>query len=186
MQVVKDNLRKSFLKMLSHQSKAQRQKKSLAIKKKLFSAPQFKKARFVMFYVSKKEEVDTLPMIDESLKIGKRVCVPVTLKGEKKIVASEISDRKDQLVKGPYGIYQPKKEFIKPVSTQDLDLVIVPGVAFDKKTNYRLGRGAGYYDRFLKNIPHRIPRIGLAFDFQLADRLPVFSHDVPVDKVITA
>lgn len=186
MKVAKQQLREKLLKELRGQSEAERAKKSLAIKESLFSLPEFRTARLVMFYVAMKEEVDTLPMIDECLRLGKRVCVPATLMRERKIIPSEITDRKTQLVEGSCGILEPKKEFIKPVSAGKIDLVIVPGVAFEKETNNRLGRGAGYYDRFLKELPKHIPLIGLAFDFQLTDDLPTFSHDIPVDRVITA
>jgi 5-formyltetrahydrofolate cyclo-ligase len=64
-----------------------------------------------------------------------------------------------------------------------LDAVLVPGVAFDKQ-NFRLGRGGGYYDRFLNNLPKKIHTIGLAFDFQVVDRLPHDHHDIPVHRLI--
>ena len=66
----------------------------------------------------------------------------------------------------------------------EIDLSIIPGVAFDKK-NHRLGRGAGYYDRFLSSLPRKIPSIGLAFDFQIVASFPLQEHDVPVSRVIT-
>ena len=67
----------------------------------------------------------------------------------------------------------------------DIDLIVVPGVAFDKK-NIRLGRGHGYYDRFLSGLPKRTKTIGLAFDFQVLEDLPQDPHDVPVSTIITA
>jgi 5-formyltetrahydrofolate cyclo-ligase len=86
---------------------------------------------------------------------------------------------------GPYDIRQPKEEFSHPISLADIDLVIVPGVAFDSKCN-RLGRGKGYYDRFLKTLPKDTPSIGLAFDFQIVENLPHSSLDLPVKKIITS
>jgi 5-formyltetrahydrofolate cyclo-ligase len=90
---------------------------------------------------------------------------------------------KARLKKGPYGICEPVvQRFVK---REDLDLVIVPGVAFDRRGN-RLGRGKGYYDRFLKKLPNEAISFGLAFDFQILPSLPATKTDVSVNKVIFA
>ena len=87
------------------------------------------------------------------------------------------------LKKGPYGVAEPViSRFIRP---EDLDLVITPGVAFDKKGN-RLGRGKGYYDRFLSKLPKDTPSIGLAFRLQILPAVPTTFHDVSVKKVLFA
>jgi len=88
----------------------------------------------------------------------------------------------EDLEMGPYGIKQPK-ENLKSIDIQDLDAIIVPGISFDKN-NYRLGRGKGYYDRFLAKLPSIIPTIGVAFDFQIVDSIPRTKHDVPVSRII--
>lgn len=157
----------------------------MLIKEELFSLEEFKRAKVVMFYVSTDTEVETASMIDETLKMGKKVVVPLILMKEKKLVASLILDRTKELRPGPYGILQPIASSLRPISVKDINLVVVPGIAFDKKSN-RLGRGEGYYDKFLSEVPRGIPLIGLAFNFQLVDRLPRLAHDLPVDKIITA
>ena len=166
------------------QPQGERAEKSRLIKHKFFGLEEFKRAKCVMFYVSLPEEVDTSEMIGEALEMGKRVCVPITLEDSRSIIASEI-DGGSVLEKGPYGIGQPKETDLKAVPLEDIDLVAVPGVAFDC-CNVRLGRGHGYYDRFLKLLPKGTPTIGLAFDFQVVDNLPKDSHDVPVSRTITA
>lgn len=160
-------------------------KKSAIIQDRLFNEEEFKRAQLVMFYVSLRDEVDTLSMIDEAVKMGKRVCVPVILKEERRLIAGEIKDREKDLEKQHFGIYQPIAGHVKEVPLEDIDLVVVPGIAFDKN-NVRLGRGHGYYDRFLCCLPKKTRTIGLAFDFQVLEYLPKDSHDVPVWKTITA
>jgi len=163
----------------------EKSRKSDIIKTRLFKEDAFKKAKVVMFYVSLKDEVDTISMIDEAVKTGKRVCVPVILREDKRLIAGEIKDRVKDLERQHFGIFQPRAGHVREVPLEDIDLVIVPGVAFDKE-NMRLGRGHGYYDRFLSSLPDRTKTIGLAFDFQVVDNLPKDSHDIPVSKTIAA
>ncbi|MBN1526560.1 MAG: 5-formyltetrahydrofolate cyclo-ligase [Candidatus Omnitrophica bacterium] len=182
---MKHVIRKNIKKLLDTHSGLEKSRKSAIIKGKLFNEEVFRKARVVMFYVSLKDEVDTVPMIDEALKAGKRVCVPVILKEEKKLIAGEIHNRLEDLEKQHFGIYQPRADRVKEVPLKDIDLVVVPGVAFDKH-DMRLGRGHGYYDRFLSCLSANTKTIGLAFDFQLVEHLPKQPHDIPVWKTIAA
>jgi len=182
MDKVKTKIRKETLDKLSRQDRAEALDKARAIKKKLFSLPAFKKVKIVMFYASKDEEAKTDEMIDEALGAGKRVALP-RCTSLKTIIPKEITDRKKDLEKGAFGICEPK-ECKKDISTEEIDVIVVPGVAFDKK-GARLGRGKGYYDRFLKNLSPDKVTIGLAFDFQIVENLPKDSHDIPVSQVIT-
>jgi len=182
---VKHKIRKHIKEKIEEYSPLEKSRKSGIIKARLFNEEDFKKAKVVMFYVSLKDEVDTLIMIDEALKAGKRVCVPVILKEEKKLIAGEIHNRLKDLESQHFGVYQPMHDRVKEVPLDDIDLVVVPGVAFDKR-NIRLGRGHGYYDRFLSGLPKTAKAIGLAFDFQVVENLPNDPHDIPVSKTITA
>jgi 5-formyltetrahydrofolate cyclo-ligase len=182
---MKHIIRKKIKEKLKCCSELEKSQKSDIIKHRLFSDEVFKKANVVMFYVSLKDEVNTFDMIDEAIRAGKRVCVPVIILDEKRLIAGGIKDRKEDLEKQHFGIYQPKSGRVEEVPLEDIDLVVVPGIAFDNK-NVRLGRGHGYYDRFLSSLPRRAKAIGLAFDFQVVDHLPQDSHDIPVWKTITA
>ena len=182
---MKHKIRQHIKKLMESHSDLEKSEKSDIIRGKLFKEEMFKKAKVVMFYVSLKDEVDTLPMIDEALKAGKRVCVPVILKEEMKLIAGEIKDRKADLEKQHFGIYQPKKDKVREIPLKDIDLVVVPGIAFDKN-NVRLGRGHGYYDRFLSGLHEGTNTIGLAFQFQVLEDLPKQPHDIPVTKTIAA
>jgi 5-formyltetrahydrofolate cyclo-ligase len=148
----KQRLREEILKKLKSQDKEELFAKSLAIEQKLFELEEFKKARCVIFYVSFGGEVYTHRMIDESMEMGKLVGVPCVIEGKEDLVLSLITDRARQLERGPLGVKQPRVGEIKPIQYEEMDLVVAPGVAFDKNRN-RLGRGKGYYDRFLKKLP---------------------------------
>jgi 5-formyltetrahydrofolate cyclo-ligase len=126
--------------------------------------------------------VDTGFLNRTVLEKGKRLVVPFIDTGNHVIMASELKSI-DDLVMGPYGIHVPRVPL--KVSLGEIDLIIVPGVAFDKK-NMRLGRGKGYYDRFLAKPELSLAEtVGLAFQFQVVDNLPSDPHDKPVSRVMT-
>ena len=177
-------LRQRILKLLRSQKEDDRLKKSRAIELKLFKTPEFKKARVILFYASFDGEVETFAMMKQALQSGKKIVLPRILRDQKSMILSFVTNLKKDLTPGPYGILHPKKNALRPLYAAELDLAIVPGVAFDCRHN-RLGRGAGYYDRFLAQLPKTIPVLGLAFDFQIVSRLPhLDAHDIPVSRVI--
>jgi 5-formyltetrahydrofolate cyclo-ligase len=180
--LTKNQLRSKILFNLRKQKEEERLKKSEIIKNKLFRLKVFKKAKRIMFYLAYDGEVETKEMIKEAMEEGKIIAVPVCKVKERKIIPCKIGPQ-TKFKKGPYGIKEPCKKI--PLPLKELDLVIVPGVAFDKKGR-RLGRGKGYYDYFLKNLPKKTTTIGLAFDFQIVSRLPILSHDMPVKRVLFA
>jgi 5-formyltetrahydrofolate cyclo-ligase len=181
MMLTKRKIRSKILLRLKTQKEESREIKSKAILIKLFRTLVFKKAKKVMFYISFDGEVDTTEMIEETRRLGKIVAVPACR--EKGIIYPTLLSRNMLLRKGPYGVAEPAVK--RRIYLPKIDLVIVPGVAFDKRGN-RLGRGKGCYDRFLKKIPARTPTLGLAFDFQILPSLPTTTHDVSVKKVICA
>lgn len=190
MEEKKRKIRQEFLKKRNNLSRDEIKSKSEKIEKELFSLPEFQRAKTVMFYVSFRSEVETEKMTRNALKLKKKIVIPV-VHGEK-IVVSEIKNLKKELTKGSFGIKEPKKEFRRRVNQKEIDLVVVPGVVFDKRGG-RLGYGRGYYDRFLrsKSIRSRMSRsrqcalIGLAFDLQIARKIPLVKRDMKVDKIVT-
>ena len=178
--LTKAKIRSKIILRLKIQEEKERDRKSKLITGKLLKDRIFKKAKIVMFYIAFGGEVNTAEMIREAQKIGKVICVPICRK-DKEIMQPAILEDYATLKKGPYGVYEPATEnLVKP---EDLDLVIVPGLAFDKKGN-RLGRGKGYYDRFLSSLSSKTHSIGLAFDFQILPLIPTTTHDVSVKKLI--
>ncbi|MBI4632525.1 MAG: 5-formyltetrahydrofolate cyclo-ligase [Deltaproteobacteria bacterium] len=128
-------------------------------------------------------EVITDTIIAWGWREGKRVAVPLCQPETKQLIISAI-ETFDDVEPGYFGVREPKKHLLKPLEKSQIDLVLVPGVAFDRR-GYRVGYGGGYYDRFLSAIGKDVPKIGLVFASQLIEAVPADSHDLPVDKIIT-
>jgi len=145
------------------------------IGEKFLSLPVVKNAKSIMFYYPHKNEVDTLPIIQNL--IGKKIILLPVVKGKDLYPVSikDLSNLKD----GYAGIKEPVGE---PFNPKLIDIVVVPAVAFDKH-GYRLGYGKGYYDRFLTKTDAL--KIGFAYDFQILDKIDSEQHDIPVDIIIT-
>jgi 5-formyltetrahydrofolate cyclo-ligase len=180
----KEELRKQIQVLLRNQKEEDRLRKSLLILDQLFAVPEFRNSKTMLFYSSFDGEVDTQEMIKQALLMGKTVALPMILKSEKQIIPL-VADNLNSLEAGPYGIKQPRYDVNNTLDPRDLDICLVPGVAFDR-AHHRLGRGAGYYDRFLAALPNDTPPIGLAFDFQVLERLPVEAHDIPLTRLLYA
>jgi len=178
----KNEIRNHIRQQRRNQSPSIIQRKSKAIWESLSSIQEFNRADTIAFYVSiaREREVDTTTMIEESLSLGKRICIPKVVKNNA-LRFIEIRSMKD-LNKGSFGILEPAGG--SRILPQAIDLVIVPGVAFDKSGN-RLGFGKGYYDKFLSKLEDGTPIIALAFDFQIVDSIPSSKNDVRVHKIIT-
>lgn len=180
--LTKHGLRSRIIPRLRIQKEEERKHKSKLIKDKLFASCVFRRAKIIMFYLSFGGEVETSEMIKEAQKLGKKIAVPVCIR-DRIMIRPAFLCAQGRVVRGPYGIREPvAKEYIP---AEKLDLVVVPGVAFDKKGN-RLGRGKGYYDRFLRRLPASSRTVGLAFGFQILPRIPTTSDDVSVNRVIYA
>ncbi len=174
---MKDEVKKKMLEKRKYLPKEEIIEKSRKIEANLFNLEQYKKSKTIMFFVSFNSEAYTHDMIRKSLK-DKTVVVPKVVHHE--IEPSVIIDF-DNLISGKFGILEPI-DVIK-IAYKNIDLVLVPGIAFDKE-GHRIGYGFGYYDRFLRKVPKAI-KIGLAFDFQVADKIPREEHDAPVDLIVT-
>lgn len=180
---LKKTLRSRIYRQLKTQSAEEARTRSDKLTAKLFSFEPFQKAGVVACYVSLAEEVDTRQLIDRALRLGKRVVVPKCDLKKRRLDFYEIKSRKE-LKKGALGIPEPKTDPARLMRPRQIDCVLVPGIAFDKKKN-RLGRGAGFYDRFLKRVSKKTSTIGLGFSFQLVARVPTEPHDVKLDCVMT-
>ncbi len=173
---MKKELRKRFLEKRNRLREKETRQMSLKIKEILYSMPEFARAKSILIYVSKGSEAYTQDIIEENLR-KKRICVPSTTKDR---IIPALINYFDELKVGMYGILEPKRvvEFRK----EEIEAVIVPGVAFDGKGN-RIGYGKGYFDKFLKTV--NCPKLGLAYEMQICEKVPVEKKDVPVDFVVT-
>ncbi len=144
----------------------------------------FIQAKAVLVYLSKDEEVGTDALLAPAFESGKRVFVPVVDRDSDELRIAELSGPDTRYQLGPFGIRQPVKEDLKFVSPEAVDLVVAPGVAFDRKGG-RIGHGKGYYDRWLSRLGSHVTRVGLAFDFQVLDAVPQDGNDVRMDTLIT-
>jgi 5-formyltetrahydrofolate cyclo-ligase len=157
---------------------------SKKIAERLFSLPEYRQAAVVMYFLNFGKEVDTLAMVPASLAHGKRVVAPKTVHHERRLLLSEIRDPALDLAPGRWGIPEPKPEMLRLVDAAEIDLVIVPGVAFDER-GHRLGYGGGYYDRFFAALRQEVPLVALAFELQVVPQVPVDSWDRRIDLVLT-
>lgn len=180
----KKALREQFLKLLKDQGSTERQLKSQKIAELLFKLPVFIKAQTVLFYASTPSEVDTFAMMQQAKQLEKIIALPSIQKNQM-TMRPLLTESLSNLKKSPYGFQEPDEATSKAIDVASLDVVIVPGLAFDRKNN-RLGRGAGYYDRFLSTLSEHTVTIGIAFDFQVVDSLPVEQHDVALDVILSA
>ena len=180
----KKELRQKLLERLLSLTEGEIKRRSQDVTKKLSSLPIYKESKIVMVYYPLPGEVDILEEIRKELG-SKRFCFPVTDLKEKRMRIFEVKDLDKDFIPGAYGIMEPNPQKTKETDIGEIDLVIVPGLAFDHQKN-RLGRGAGFYDRFLANTSGSTKKIGIAFDFQVLENLPVnLSFDQKVDAVVS-
>ena len=160
---------------------------SLKITKKLTAMEIIKSSETVMAYMDFRNEVATMDLIKFCILHGKRVALPRIERGEKgqkDINAYEIHDVLSDTEPGFYGIMEPVRNTENLVRPEEIDIVLVPGVAFSED-RYRIGYGAGFYDRFLKRLRADCAKVGMAFEFQVLKSIPVEEHDVPLDMIVT-
>ena len=179
----KKTLRENFLKQRESLSWLEVQGKSHEATQRLLLLPEYKKAETILIYLAFKKELDTSAFIQTAWQQKKRIVVPVCQPLERKLLLSQLLSF-NELTPGTWGILEPKAEFLRPVPVQQIDLLIIPGLAFDSQ-GYRLGYGGGYFDRFLPTIRQGCTKVGLAYDFQLLAELPREPHDTAIDIIVT-
>jgi 5-formyltetrahydrofolate cyclo-ligase len=162
-------------------SKKEREAKSRFIANALFDQELYKSADNIVIYYPFGSEINTLYIIDDALKNGKKIILPKVRNNELQLCY--VKDLKIDLVEGAFGIMEPKAT-CKVARLEDIDLIVLPGTCFDRKMN-RIGYGGGFFDRILARMPAATSKIALAFDIQVLDFIPNEEFDKKVDLIIT-
>lgn len=148
----------------------------------LADTPEYRQAEIMMIFLSLPTEIDTTPLVLRAWRDSKRVLVPRVSFKQRRIIPIEIDSLSDDLLESPLGIREPAQGI--PFPLENIDLVIVPGLGFDHVGN-RIGRGRGFYDRFLAHEGWEGISCGFAFESQVVDQVPIADHDMQVDILVT-
>jgi len=174
-------IRRQLRETLAAMGDADRHAKSTAACRLIAAAPEFDAARVVMLYLSTPTEVDTASLALKCWQQNKSVVVPKVAWDQRRMLPVEISSLKDAMtMTGP--VREPVSG--KPIPLDLIDLVIVPGLGFTPK-GHRIGRGMGFYDRFLAQAEFVGLSCGLSFEEQVLPELPVLDHDMPLGMLVT-
>lgn len=178
----KETIRRDVL--AARRALADRGQRSQVIGDRFLQAFPLEDLRHPLVYVSVRDEVATIRLLESCLIQFREVVVPYCLP-DYQLALFPLREM-TELRSGKYGILEPDEQLRaeRTVDPQSIDLAVVPGVAFDRKGN-RLGYGKGYFDRLLARLPPNCPRVALAFDCQLVDTIPAEAHDIPLQTIVT-
>lgn len=177
----KQKIRKEILKRRDSITEGDKKAKDNSIKNILINLPEFEKASRILFYASYKSEVDTFALMNYCISANKTIALPKVKKESFELEIFEIKDL-SELRAGYQNIPEPFLPKDRTMQIKDIDLIIVPGVAFDEMCN-RLGYGKGFYDKMLNEKSS--PAVALSYEEQIVDSVPAESHDIKMDKIIT-
>ncbi len=180
---MKNHLRKKLKKMLSQIPPDVASVKSRAAAGRVISLDAFAQAEVVMLYLPIPGEVDTKPIAQAAWAKGKTVVAPTACYNCRTMRPIFCRPEDEEMFHPHHGLRQPHRA-TGEVPIEQIDLLVVPGMAFDKQCN-RLGRGGGFYDRFLANPQLHAATVGIAFAEQIVDSLPIQPNDRPVGLVVT-
>jgi 5-formyltetrahydrofolate cyclo-ligase len=179
--LVKSAIRKQLREKLDAMSEPDRHARSLSACSFITTSPEFAAARVVMLYLSTPQEVDTAALALRAWQAGKTVVVPKVSWEQRRMLPTEINSLRDAMT-----TTGPVREPIagRPMPVEFIDLVIVPGLGFTVD-GHRIGRGMGFYDRFLAQPDFLGLACGMAFEDQIVERLPMLDHDMPLSMLAT-
>jgi len=183
-EIDRHKLRKSILAQRDVMQEADRHEKSMKIVEGLWQLEEIENAGSIFMYVNFRSEVETEEFIRQCLARGKAVTVPYTDVKAKALLPIRIVDPDKDLSPGYCSIPEPDPDAAAEIRAETIEIVIIPGSVFDTNGG-RLGYGGGYYDRFLVNDAPQAKRIGLAFEVQVVEKVPMLPHDQFLDILIT-
>jgi 5-formyltetrahydrofolate cyclo-ligase len=177
----KKEARRQVREAIARLTAEQREEKSAAIRKRMAGLPEMIRAKSVMGFLPLPDELDTLPILGDCLERGQRVYVPRTFVAERRMIPIRLTDLRTWR-QGEYGIMEPDTD--ETCTAAEIDFILVPGRAFDRHGN-RVGRGAGFYDRFMAQPGFSAIRCGVAFACQVLPEAPHSETDLPVQMLVT-
>jgi 5-formyltetrahydrofolate cyclo-ligase len=181
-QADKSTIRHQLRQRLEAMSDADRQTKSVAATNFLTSSPEFAAARIVMLYLTAAFELDTAPLALKCWQTGKTVVVPKVSWDQRRMLPVEITSLQTRMTTSGPGVREPVSGQPMPINV--IDLVIVPGMGFSTN-GHRIGRGMGFYDRFLAQPDFLGVSCGMGFEEQVIADIPVLDHDISLGMLCT-
>lgn len=181
----KREVRRLLRQRLAPLSPEQRHAHSLAIAQRLGELPEWRNARTLLLYLALPDEVETAALFEAAFADGKRVAVPKIIDPAQRLMVPVPirSLAAEELAQAHYGVRVPVGE-TEALAIESIDFAVIPGLGFSRR-GQRIGRGMGYYDRFLAQPEFRGARCGLGFEAQVLEELPSDEHDRPVDMLVT-
>jgi 5-formyltetrahydrofolate cyclo-ligase len=180
----KGDIRTNISKIFSKLSVNNISEKTSKIEKRLFEFANFLEAKSSLLYISSGYEVVTKDILKRCFNYNKTVILPSFNSEMQKIFLFKVDNLKTDLIKGEKGVLEPDTGKCKPVPIEFVDIAIIPGFAFDEKGG-RIGSGDGLYDRLIPMLPATTRKVGLAYESQIIQHVPMESHDRHVDIIIT-
>ena len=179
----KKALRSEMRKLLAAMPPDERQSRSIEACKRLIALPEIQRSSIVMLYMPLPSEVDLTPAAVRCFQMGQTVCVPSVDWSRRDMTAIEVNTFDDEAMDiDERGLRTPSAG--RPIPVESIDVVIIPGLGFDTE-GWRLGRGGGYYDRFLDRVNKRTRLVGIGFDQQMVEVVPHEPHDVRMQVIVT-
>ncbi len=180
--MIKKALRQQLREIMARLSPTELHERSVRACSRLAETPEYERAEILMVFLSLPAEIDTTPLVLRAWRDRKRVLAPKVSWEQRRMLPIEIRSLGDDVRESPLGLREPAEGV--PIPVADIDMVIVPGLGFDRLGN-RIGRGRGFYDRFLAHRDWQGVAGGLAFQEQVVDHVPVSEHDMQVDMLVT-
>jgi len=180
----KKALRSLLKNRIQRLSTAKKLEESLSITNTLFSLPQWEKSTTVLIFYSMEEEVRTQGIITRAGNAGKKIAFP-RMQGKDIVFHYVSKNSEDSLKMHPYGVREPEATSPECIPSQkNTALLITPGLGFTPK-GLRLGRGKGFYDRYISQYRDFLDIVGIAFNCQIVNTIPVEPHDQPIPIILT-
>ena len=187
MEDVKDKKREvihEIIEKIESLSEEERKKRQDDVEERLFDFANFIEAKIALLYLRRRSEVDTESIIKRSLQKGKKVVLPLIDKEKNRTTLYKIENMKEDLRMGPNGTLEPDPDRCKAVPPDQIDIAIVPGLAFDEKGG-RIGIVDNFYDRFISRLPMTTRKVAIAFEEQVISQVPADSRNKFIDIIIT-